>query len=214
MTDRKFEWLGHIFEILTQLDPYFIGAYHFGGITLAWDAHEPYSAIALLRKGTRANPLNWQLPFDIGFIHYTLLDNYDAAGYYFLIASKLPNAWSMVSRWSAFAYAKAGKVNVSRQIWIDLYNQTDNKALKALIERNLAFLIAKEDMGILQTAVQNYRKSQGRYPTNLLELLRKGYIKNLPKDPWGGSYVLKDSIVISPNLTKLRRQGFFATPQK
>ena len=41
MTDHKYEWLGHVFGILTTLDPRFIGAYHFGAMTLAWDARKP-----------------------------------------------------------------------------------------------------------------------------------------------------------------------------
>jgi hypothetical protein len=205
MTDQKFEWLGHIFEILTKLDPFFIAAYHFGAITLAWDAHEPRDAIALLRAGTKDNPLNWQLPFDIGFVYYSILNDFDAAGYYFLIASKLPDAWNVLTRWSAFAYSRAGEKELSRQIWTDIYNQTNNQAIKALAERNLALLKVDEDIAFLQTAVQKYHKEQGKYPMYLSELIKTGYIKNLPKDPWGGSYVLKDSIVINPKANHLRR---------
>lgn len=204
MTDRKFEWLGHIFEILTQLDPFFIAAYHFGAITLAWDAHQPYTAIDLLRNGAKHNPLNWQIPFDIGFIYYSKLDSFDVAGDYFLIASKLPNAWNVLERWSAFAYARAGKNELSRQIWTDIYNQTNNQAIRDLAERNLALLKVDEDVAILQAAVNKYRIDFGKNPPHLYELLRVGYLLTLPKDPWGGQYVLKDSIVYSPKAKRLR----------
>lgn len=208
MTDRKFEWLGHIFEILTQLDPYFIAAYHFGSITLAWDAHNPNSAIELLRTGAKNNPLNWQLPFDIGFIYLSLLDDYDAAGYYFLVASKLPNAWNVLPRMSAFAYSRAGKREISRQIWTDIYNQSTNQALKALAERNLILLKVDEDIELLQTAIRKFNKEKNKYPKNLNELVQIGYLKTLPKDPWGGQYVLKDTIVISPRANRLRRSKY------
>uniref|UniRef100_A0A7C6A7Z2 Tetratricopeptide repeat protein n=1 Tax=candidate division WOR-3 bacterium TaxID=2052148 RepID=A0A7C6A7Z2_UNCW3 len=208
MTDRKFEWLGHIFEILTQLDPFFVAAYHFGAITLAWDAHEPIQAIRLLRAGIRNNPLNWQIVFDIGFIYYSILDDYDAAGYYFLVASKLPNAWSVLPRWSAFAYQRGGKNEISRQIWTDIYNETDNPAIKDLAERNLALLKVDEDIAVIQAAVNKYRATFGKNPPNLYELCRVGYLKYLPKDPWGGKYVLKDSIVKSPKADRLRSGRF------
>jgi hypothetical protein len=208
MTDRKFEWLGHIFEILTRLDPSFIAAYHFGSITLAWDARNPKSAIELLRTGLETNPLNWQLPFDIGFIYYSLLDDYNAAGYYFLVASKLPDAWNILPRMSAFAYSRGGKREVSRQIWIDLYNQTNNQALKTLAERNLILLKVDEDIEFLQTAIRKFNKEKNKYPKNLSELVQTGYLKKLPKDPWGGSYVLKDTIVISPRANRFRRSQF------
>lgn len=204
MTDRKFEWLGHIFEILTQLDRFFIAAYHFGSITMAWDARQPNSAIQLLRTGAKNNPLNWQILFDIGFIYYSLLDDYDAAGYYFLLASKLPNAWNVLPRWSAFAYQRGGKIELSRQIWTDIYNETNNQAIKDLAERNLALLKVDEDIALLQAAVNKYRTTFGKNPSNLYELYKTGYLKYLPKDPWGSQYVLKDSIVISPKANRLR----------
>ncbi len=204
MTDRKFEWLGHIFEILTQLDPRFIAAYHFGSIIMAWDARQPKEAIALLRKGARENPLHWQIPFDIGFIYYSRLDDYDAAGYYFLVASKLPNAWNVLERMSAFAYQRGGKTEVSRQIWIDIYNRTNNQAIKNLAERNLQLLQADEDIVFLQSLVNKYRATFKKKPTSLYDLVKAGYLKYLPKDPWGGQYVLRDSIVISPKANRLR----------
>jgi hypothetical protein len=185
MTDLKFEWLGHIFEILTRLDPHFVGAYHFGSMTMAWDAHEPNAAIDLLRTGTTNNPLNWQLPFDMGFIYYSLLNDYNDAGYYFQIASKLPDAWNVLPRWSAFAYERAGKNEVSRQIWTDIYNQTNNKAIKNLAERNLALIRVDEDISVLQAAVKKYRTDKGSNPPSLYELFKTGYVKYLPKDPWG-----------------------------
>ncbi|MDH5185972.1 MAG: hypothetical protein OEZ20_01650 [candidate division WOR-3 bacterium] len=209
VTDRKFEWLGHIFEVLTRLDPFFIGAYHFGAITLAWDARQPKTAIALLRRGLKDNPMNWRLPFDIGFIYYMIVDDYDLAGYYFLIASKLPEAWNVLPRWAAFAYARAGKREVSRQIWTDMYNETNNPALKAVAERNLALLQTEEDIEVLQAAVKKYRTAYGRYPQRLSELLKTGFIKKLPKDPWGGSYVIKDSIVLSPRAKRLKKSLIF-----
>lgn len=204
MTDLKYEWLGHIFEILTRLDPFFVGAYHFGSMTMAWDARQPTSAIELLRTGTKNNPLKWQLPFDIGFIYYSLLNDYDAAGYYFLIASKLPDAWNVLPRWSAFAYERAGKNDVSRQIWTDLYNQTNNQAIKALAERNLALIQVDEDIAILQAAVKKYRTTFNKNPPSLYELFKIGYVKYLPEDPWGGLYVLRDSLVYSPKAIRLR----------
>ena len=73
MSDRKYEWLGHVFGILTSLDPRFIGAYHFGAMTLAWDARKPHEAMDFLTTGMKTNPMSWQIPFDAGFICYMLL---------------------------------------------------------------------------------------------------------------------------------------------
>ncbi len=190
MTDRRYEWLGHVFRILTTLDPRFIGAYHFGAITLAWDAREPGQALDLLDDGMVANPMNWQLPFDAAFINYTLLRDYEQAGRLFEIASKLPNAWQLTARWAAVATAKAGDFELARQLWLELYNNTENKRLKELAARQLRLLKLEELIHRLEQAVQSFRATEGRLPTRLGELVARGYIPAIPQEPFGGQFYL------------------------
>jgi tetratricopeptide (TPR) repeat protein len=190
MTDRKYEWLGHVFGILTTLDPRFTGAYHFGAITLAWDAREPEQALDLLAAGMAANPMNWQLPFDAGFISYMLLRDYEKAGRLFEIASKLPNAWQLTARWAAVATAKAGDFETARQLWVDLYNSSQNKRLRELVVRQLRLLKLEEEIQALQQAVMRFREKEGRLPTGLDELVGRGYVRGVPSDPFGGHFYL------------------------
>ncbi len=197
MTDSKYEWLGHVFEILTVLDPRFIGAYHFGAMTLAWDAHEPREAIGLLRKGMKANPMNWQLPFDAAFINYMLLDDYEAAGSFFAIASRLPDAWFVATRWAAVSVAKAGDFKTAREMWLDLYHGTENKKLRALVVRQLRLLKFEEMMDTLQRAVDRFRLDKGYLPGNLRELVSAGYLRRIPEEPFGGRFFLDGAEVRS-----------------
>jgi hypothetical protein len=190
MTDRKYEWLGHVFEILVALDPRFIGAYHFGAITLAWDARLPNEATDLLADGMRANPMDWRLPFDAGFITYMLLRDYEQAGRLFKVSSKLPNTWQITARWAAVALARAGDFATSRQMWLDIYNGTENRALRALVVRQLKNLKLEESTDILQRAVNRFQEEEHRLPDNLLELLHRGYLERMPEEPYGGRFYL------------------------
>lgn len=190
MTDRKYEWLGHVFEILAALDPRFIGAYHFGAYTLAWDAREPQEANRLLFDGMKHNPMNWQLPFDAGFISYMLLRDYEQAGRLFEISSRLPNTWSVTSRWAAVAVARAGDFGTARQMWLDIYDGTENKQLRALVVRQLKKLKLDEGIEHLQQAVQRFEEEERRLPAGLGELVRRGYIRSLPEEPFGGRFYL------------------------
>jgi hypothetical protein len=191
MTDRKYEWLGHVFKILTTLDPRFIGAYHFGAITLAWDAREPAQALDLLDAGMAANPMNWQLPFDAAFINYALLRDYEQAGRLFKIASKLPNAWQLTARWAAFSTGKAGDFETARQMWLDMYDNTGNKRLKELAVRQLKLLKLEELTQRLQQAVVRFREREGRLPGGLGELVTRGYVTAIPLEPFGGRFYLE-----------------------
>lgn len=190
MTDRKYEWLGHVFGILAALDPRFIGAYHFGAYTLAWDARQPHEAIDLLVDGMKDNPMDWQLPFDAGFINYMLLRDYEQAGRQFEISSRLPNTWSLTSRWAAVAVARAGDYGTARQMWLDIYNGTENKQLRALVVRQLRRLKFDEGLDHLQEAVDRFSEQERRLPTGLGELVRRGYLPALPEEPFGGRFYL------------------------
>jgi tetratricopeptide (TPR) repeat protein len=198
MTDRKYEWLGHVFGILTTLDPRFIGAYHFGAITLAWDARQPTEAIKMLYDGMKANPMTWQLPFDAAFINYMVARDYATAGELFDIASRLPGAWFITRRWAAVAVAKAGDYETARQMWVEMYNTTENKQLRALVVRQLQNLKLNEETDRLQAAVDKFREDRGRLPENLHELVREGYVDRVPpRDPFDGEYVLDGAKVRS-----------------
>ncbi len=196
-TDRRYEWLGHIFEILTTLDPRFIGAYHFGAITLAWDARKPIEAIALLFKGMKANPLNWQLPFDAGFINYMLIGDYKSSAQLFQIAAKLPNAWTVVSRWVPYLTAKAGDFETAKQLWRDLYYTTENKKLRELIVRQLRWLKFEEGVVQIRKAMEIFSEKERRLPVNIEELIHRGYLKSIPEEPFGGRFFIKDGEVYS-----------------
>lgn len=197
MTDRKYEWLGHVFDILTTLDPRFRGAYHFGAMTLAWDARQPDSAVRFLVKGMKQNPMDWQLPFDAGFISYMLLDDYEAAANYFGIASKLPNAWMVTERWAAISMAKAGRFEVARQMWLDIYHGTENRALRALALRQLKHLKLTEGIAVLQQAVDLYKERTGQFPPSLSALVETGLIRQIPEEPYEGRYYLENGRVRS-----------------
>jgi tetratricopeptide (TPR) repeat protein len=195
MTDRKYEWLGHVFGILTALDPKFIGAYHFGAITLAWDARKPQEAVEFLADGMAANPMNWQLPFDAAFISYMLLRDYERAGVLFDIASRLPGAWQITSRWAAVAMSRAGDFESAREMWRQIYENSENKALRALVIRQLRNLKLEEGLAELQAAMNRFHDDRSRWPANLRELIAAGYVAKLPEEPFGGRFFIDNDKV-------------------
>jgi tetratricopeptide (TPR) repeat protein len=195
MTDRKYEWLGHVFGILVSLDPSFIGAYHFGAITLAWDARKPHEALEFLTAGMKANPMNWQIPFDAGFICYMVLRDYERASTFFGVAAKMPDAWFILPRWAAVARAKAGDFQTARDMWLDILKGTENRALKALVLRQLKGLQFDEGLDRLQKAVLRFQEDRRRLPGDLSELVAAGYIDRIPEEPYGGQFVLKSGKV-------------------
>lgn len=140
LTDRKYEMMGHIFDIVTTLDPQFIQAYVFGAVVLSQDAGKPYEGLALLRKGMRHNPENWLLAFETGFIYYVVLRDYRSAGRYFALSSRLPNAPGYTSRFAAFVEERAGHTETALQLWEEVAAASQNKYIKEIAEEKMAKL--------------------------------------------------------------------------
>ncbi|MEO0077580.1 MAG: hypothetical protein ABIK86_01080 [candidate division WOR-3 bacterium] len=194
-TDRRYEWLGHIFGILATLDERFTGAYHFGAITLAWDARKPHEAIRLLYSGMKANPLEWQLPFDAGFVNYMLLRDYRTAAKLFDVASRLPDAWSVVARWAPYVAAKGGDYETARRMWRDVYYSTENRKLRELVVRQLKNLKLEEGLAVLQSAADKFREEVGHAPRSVAELVDRGLVVEVPEEPFGGRFYIEDGRV-------------------
>lgn len=196
VTDRKFDYLFHIFDIITTLDARFSGAYHFSSICLAWDAKKPDSAIYLLKRGLINDPFNWQHYFDIGFINYMITKNYEEAGYYFYLAAQLPGTWKIAERWAAFSYGKSPKKEFAEILWQDIYNYTDNERLKKIAERGLKVLKRERNLEYLQKGLDKFIEEKKREPYSLFELYKEGYIDSLPQDPFGHYYRIRNGKVI------------------
>ncbi|MCX5801105.1 MAG: hypothetical protein NTX17_06930 [Candidatus Eisenbacteria bacterium] len=140
LTDRRYEMIGHISDIVTTLDPGFIQAYVFGAMVLSQDAGRPRDGLALLRKGMLSNPDDWLLAFETGFIYYTVLRDYRSAGRYFALSSKLPDAPEFTSRFAAFVEERAGHTETALELWEEAAASTHNKYIKEMAEEKIAEL--------------------------------------------------------------------------
>jgi hypothetical protein len=202
--DVKFDFLFHILDILTTLDKRFTYAYTLGSLMLTHDAQNPDQAKRLLKKGMYENPQEWRFPFIYGFINYTFLADYAVARTYFRIASMKPGAPDITQRWAAFVtYFKLGDLKTALQLWVDLYNTTDNPEEKALATYYIGKIKMKMDIEHLDKKVIEFHKIIGRVPYDLGELVRSGMIEGIPKEPHGEKYYIKEGKVHSTWMDKL-----------
>jgi len=64
--------------VISELDPRYIDPYLIGALIMSAEAHQDEMALRLLDKGIAANPTEWILPFDAGFLCYDHLHDYPA----------------------------------------------------------------------------------------------------------------------------------------
>ncbi len=82
----------NLFDAMTALDSRFVAAWKFGGFVFNESCSSPKKAVEFLLKGAEANPDNWELLFDAGFISFYTLEDHETAKKAFLAACGLTRA--------------------------------------------------------------------------------------------------------------------------
>lgn len=143
LTDQKYQRIGHLMSVVTDLDPAFESAYVFGAFVLAQELRRPEEGVALLMKGRRANPDSWRLAFETGFLHYVCRHDDAAASNEFVQATRLPGHPDYVERFAAFASQRSGNRDVAVLLWKRVL-ATGNRYMQEVARRELARLGAPE----------------------------------------------------------------------
>ncbi len=190
----KFDLLGPLLQITTELDPNLIVAYRFGAIFLAektpWGAGRPEEALQLLRRGIVANPSYWRLWQDVGFIYYWDLKDYPRAAEAFRVGSQQPGAHLWMKALAASVAAQGGAISSSRLLWSEIYNQAENESMRRSAAEHLLALQAREEMDQLNALLKAYQDRAGRPAQSFRDLVLAGILKGLPEDPSGVPYAV------------------------
>ena len=190
----RFEMLGPLLRITTELDPQLVIAYRFGAIFLGekppWGPGEPEEALHLLRRGIVANPDYWRLWQDLGFVYYWDLKDYEGAARAFRAGSERPGAMVWMKVLAARVVAEGGALQSSRVLWSEIYRHADNEQIRQSARDHLAALQAQEDLAALDRGLALYRQRAGRSAATFRELVQSGLLKKMPRDPFGAPYVV------------------------
>lgn len=96
--DARYKYLPDLITIVTELDPYFLQPYLFGGLILSMNAGRPEKSLEVLEKGEKLFPDAWQIPYLMGYNYYFYLDDNLKAVENFLRAADNPECPPSVSR--------------------------------------------------------------------------------------------------------------------
>ncbi len=190
---NEYKLLGPLLDIATELDPHLLVAYQFGSIFLSQQppegAGDPVKAVQLVERGIRYNPTEWRLYFNLGFIQYSELRDYKAAERTFERGSRVPGAHPSLKILAASMARHAGELEVSRYLWAQIYETTQDKMVRDNAIQHLQALTVDEDVTRLEAALQAYRRAFGQYPRSWQQLVAGGWRGPLI-DPLGYAYLL------------------------
>lgn len=189
-----YQLLAPLLEITTTLDPQLVVAYEFGGNFLApappYGAGLPQKAIELVESGIRSNPNEWRLYYQLGFIRYMDLGDYDGAADAFNRGSQVPNAHPWLKVLAAQMAQHAGNWQTARMLWGTTYTTTHDSDIKANALAHLRALQVDQDVITLETLVAKYQKMAGHPPRSISDLVAAGLLRGVPPDPLGHPYRL------------------------
>jgi hypothetical protein len=190
---EKFELLWPLLDITTSLDPKLMVAYRFGAIFLSepapMGAGRADLAVELVKRGVAANPDDWRLDSDLGFLYYWHLKNYPEASAAYLDASKKQDAPVLMKMMAAEVATKGNSFSASRAIWTEIFETAQDPSIKKNAFQHLQSLQAQQDLLALDRYAEDYRKQTGRYPASVRELYDSGVLSGIPIDPAGVPYI-------------------------
>ena len=196
---RRYDLLYPLLDLATTLDPRFTVGYRFGAIFLAephpGGAGRPDQAIALLKKGVTANPMEWDYYHDIGFIYYWNLHDYVSAAEWFGKGAELPGAPWWLKSYAAVMLTRGGDRQSSRAMWQQLSQTEENNWLRQTAELRLMQLDALDHIDALTKLVGEFTRRTGRQPESWEHLVAARMLAGIPLDPTGTPYVLGPDLV-------------------
>lgn len=140
LEDRRYPLAAHLFDVTTRCDPRFRSAYVFGALVLGEEAGDMEEARRLLSRGIAANPNDWMLPFQRGFLEYMHGDP-EVGAIEMSRASRMDEAPAYTARLAAHACARVGQRELAMRLWEEMARSGD-AATRALAEDRLRALRA------------------------------------------------------------------------
>lgn len=193
ITEEEWDWIYKNMDLATDLDNYFLDPYYFGAVNLSWGANKVKEANALLEKAFKYRDWDWSIPFYLGFNHFYFLQDNEKASFYLMESAKRGTSGSLIPILAA-RLAYQGKRTENGIIFLqEIIKKTDDDTVKKSYEMRLSAL---KGILFLEKAVAVYQDSFKKQPERLDELIAKGIITAIPKDPYGGKfYIDKDGSI-------------------
>ena len=189
-SDQNYEWLYHMSDLVTTLDPNAFYSYDFASTMLSWEAHKPDQAIALLSKAIEQHPARWKFYYLRGFTFIYFLKEADNAQRDFAYAATLPGAPSFLTRLAAKVFLLQDNPEAAIDFLKTALSTTQDPNARAALERRLREAYMDFNIMHLSEAVEAFKKKFNRNPEDISELLASGIVSTLPPDPFGGRYYL------------------------
>ena len=189
-TSEDWEYAYDVIKLCRDIDPYFKDPYVvMQGIFIWTDKISDRSeTLSFLKTGIPYRTWDSKLPFYIGFNYFFFFNNYQESAKYLFMSAKLSKNPFTASLASKIA-SKGGDVETG----IEFLSNMNTDSMSEPVKRSVYIrLEALKGVQVLQKAMKQYEKMYNETPNNLAELVTKGIIPKMPKNPYKTSYKLEN----------------------
>lgn len=185
---RKVEYYNLYRTVSTSilLNPYNEDAYYFAQAAFTWDIKKVKAANALLKYVIKYRKWDFKIPFFLGFNYAYFLKNYKKAAYYYKLASQLSHS-SLFTKLAARYFYKGNETELGINYLKTMIKITRKESIKKAYEMRLKAL---ENIYKIEQAIKTYKVKYKKQPKNINELIKKGFLNKIPKDPYGGTFYI------------------------
>lgn len=184
---KRFDYLWHIYDVITDLDVKFEDAYYFGSFVMAYDAEETDMAVALLEKGARNFPEEWFFYYQAGFLLYEQ-GRFEEAAKFYRLATERGGMSVPARRLHAAMLSRAGRYEDALRLWQQICVEADNVWIRQIAMKHIFQNHVSRDSATVGRVAADYRARHGRFPPSLVALVREGLLPAVPRDPYGEPY--------------------------
>jgi hypothetical protein len=178
-------------DLVTDIDPYFQGVYVNVDSILTVLAPRPHEAIELMDKGIRYIPDYWRMYFLQGYNYYNFLGDFETAGDLMTQASERGGP-DWLPLLATRLYSHAGKTGTAIAFLTARIEEEQSDPVREVLESRLRDLLVHRDLKRIDRAIRRYTKKRGGPPSNVEALVRTGHLAELPRDPDGNRYEIRD----------------------
>jgi hypothetical protein len=178
-------------RLVTDIDPYFWTAYVHLNAVLTVLAPDPDSAIDLLEKAERNGADQWRIYFLQGFNHFFYRNDFPRAADYMSEAAHRGGPGYLTFLASRL-YSRSGDPETAIAVLRARISQAESGKVKKRLQRRLRSVVISRDLEILDRAIDELTRHQGRAPVDLQELVGAGLLTHVPLDPAGRPYAVRD----------------------
>jgi hypothetical protein len=188
-SDEDWRNIEHTLDTITDLDPYYWDAYLFSQVFLTWNEKNYRAANDLLAKARIYLPDDYRIPYYMGLNYYNFAHDPANGAKYLMEASKLPGSPYYMATLAARLSAYGSEHQRGIIFLNEMLKQTKDPDIA---EQYKLRIQALKHMFVLEQAAEAFNNKYDRLPSSLSELVVDGFIDEVPNDPYGGEFYLKE----------------------